>query len=52
MLPGMKTYIVAAAMVAFALAAGYLGQMPPEETLRLVLEGGGLAALRAAVAKT
>lgn len=51
MISGKRTYIVAALMVAFALGAGYLGQIPPEETLRMMLEGGGLAALRAGIAK-
>ena len=51
MISGRKTYIIAALMVAFALGAGYLGQIPPEATPRMVLEGGGLAALRAGIAK-
>lgn len=51
MISGKRTYFIAALMVAFALGAGYLDQIPPEEALRMVLEGGGLAALRAGVAK-
>ena len=45
MISGRKTYIIA------ALGAGYLGQISPDETLRMVLEGGGLAELRAGIAK-
>ncbi len=51
MISGKKTTIIAALLVAFALGAGYLGQISPEETLRMVLESGGLAALRAGIAK-
>ena len=48
-LSGKKTYIVAAAMIAYALSAYILGKTP-EFNLQLFLEALGLAALRSGVA--
>jgi len=52
-LSGKKTYIVAALM-AIATGAKFLGYLSPEAytTVEGLLLGGGLAALRAGVAKS
>lgn len=53
-LPGMKTYIIAAIMVAKAIYAGFTGEEGYALTAvdyKLLLEGLGLGALRAGVAK-
>ena len=49
MLSGMKTYIIAAAMVAYQVIGYLLGGAVPD--INMVLEGLGLAALRAGIAK-
>lgn len=50
MLPGMKTYFVAAAWVIFAVAGWFIGEMPSEDAMRMIFEATGLSTLRAGVA--
>ena len=51
MLEGKKTYIVAAAMAAYAISAYFMGKTP-EFDIQAFLEALGLAALRAGVKKS
>lgn len=51
MLSGRKTHLVAVAMVLFAVLGLVTGQLEQAEAVRLILEGSGLSALRAGVAK-
>jgi hypothetical protein len=48
---GWKTYILAAATVAYALGGMYLGHLDPNEAIPLILGALGLGALRHGVAK-
>lgn len=49
-LAGKKTYLVAALMAVYAVSGWLLGN-EPDVDWRLILEGLGLSALRAGVAK-
>jgi hypothetical protein len=48
---GKKTYIVAAATIAYALLGYYTGNLDFNRAVEVVLNGAGLAALRAGVAR-
>jgi len=48
-LQGKKTYIVAAALVVYAVSGVVTGHMTGQEALLVVLNGLGLGALRAGV---
>ncbi len=48
---GKKTYLVAGATVAYALLGYYTGNLDFNHAVDVVLNGAGLAALRAGVAK-
>lgn len=50
-LQGKKTYIVALAIVAYAVFGVYTGQLSQDQAVTLVLNGLGLGALRAGVSK-
>lgn len=50
MLSGSKTYIVSALFVVYAVVGVVLGEIDMAEGGRVLLEGGGFAALRAGVA--
>jgi hypothetical protein len=50
-LQGKKTYIVAAALVVYAVAGVYTGQLTQDAAITLVLNGLGLGALRAGISK-
>jgi len=50
-LQGKKTYIVACALVVYALLGVYTGQLSQPEAIALVFNGLGLGALRAGVSK-
>ena len=50
MLKGKKTYIVAALFVVYAGVGFFIGELDSTEVTRLVLEGGGFAALRTGIA--
>lgn len=50
-LQGKKTYIVAAALVVYAVAGVYTGQLTQDAAITLVLNGLGLSALRAGISK-
>ena len=49
LLSGKKTYIVAIALVVYAVAGVVSGQMTQDAAVQLVLNGLGLGALRSAV---
>jgi len=49
LLPGKKTFLVALLMAAYAVVGVIIGQLDSEQALQLLLEAGGLAALRQAV---
>ena len=51
MLPGKKTYLMSALFIAYAGIGFLIGEVSGSEFVQLVLEGGGLAALRNGVAK-
>ncbi len=48
-LSGKKTYIVAVALVIYAVAGVYTGQLSQDAAIQLVLNGLGLGALRNAI---
>lgn len=48
--PGIKTYLVAAAMLVYELLGYFLGKHPDLD-MKTVFEALGLAALRAGIAK-
>jgi hypothetical protein len=50
-LQGKKSYIVACAIVAYALLGVYTGQLTQQEAVVLVFNGLGLGALRASISK-
>ncbi len=50
MFRGWKTYVVALLFVIYAVIGVVVGEVEMVEAGQLVLEGGGLAALRAGVA--
>lgn len=50
-LQGKKTYIVALALVIYAVVGVYTGQLSQDQAITLVLNGLGLSALRAGVSK-
>lgn len=50
-LQGKKTYIVALALVCYAILGVYTGQFTQTEAVTLVLNGLGLGALRASISK-
>ncbi|HTM09560.1 MAG TPA: hypothetical protein VL754_14340 [Verrucomicrobiae bacterium] len=50
-LAGKKTYIVAAATIAYALLGYYTGNLDFNQAVNAALNGAGLAALRAGVAR-
>jgi len=50
-LSGYKTYVVAGVMVLYGAAMYAVGDMTLQEAIMFVLNGGGLAALRAGIAK-
>jgi hypothetical protein len=50
-LQGKKTYVVAIALVIYAVAGVYTGQLSQPEAVTLVLNGLGLGALRAGISK-
>ena len=50
-LQGKKTYIVALALVIYAVIGVYTGQLSQDQAITLVLNGLGLGALRAGVSK-
>jgi len=51
MLSGSKTYIVSVLFVLYAIVGVVIGEVEWAEAGRILLEGGGFAALRAGVAK-
>lgn len=51
MFPGKKTYVAAAGLVAVAIGSFVQGDATVLQTVTVILEGLGLAALRAGVAK-
>ena len=50
-LKGKKSYVIAIGAVAYGLYMGFSGAMEWKEVLPYILGGGGLAAIRAALAK-
>lgn len=50
-LEGKKSYIVAIALVVYAVTGVYTGNLSQDQAVTLVLNGLGLGALRAAIAK-
>ena len=50
-LSGRKAYIVAVAMILYGIAGGVAGVLSTEDAARFVLEGLGIAATRAGIAK-
>jgi len=48
---GKKTYIIGALMAVYGLVGLIMKWMDPADATRLIMEGGGFAALRAGVAK-
>lgn len=50
-LQGKKTYIVALALICYAILGVYTGQFTQTEAVTLVLNGLGLGALRAGISK-
>ena len=50
-LDGKKTYVVAIALVVFAVSGVISGNMTSEQAITLVLNGLGLGSLRASVGK-
>lgn len=48
---GKKTYIVALALIAYAVLGVYTGQLSQSDAVALVLNGLGLGALRAGISK-
>lgn len=50
MLPGYKTYVIAACMLVYQAIGWYLYGTPPD--VMRILEAAGLAALRAGVSKS
>jgi hypothetical protein len=50
-LQGKKTYIVAAALIAYAIFGVYTGQLSQDQAVQVVLNGLGLSALRAGISK-
>ena len=48
-LAGKKSYIVAVALVVYAVAGVYSGQLTQDAAVTLVLNGLGLGALRSAI---
>ena len=50
-LKGKKTYLVALALVVFAITGVATGNLTTEQAVALVLNGLGLGALRAGVSK-
>lgn len=50
-LQGKKTYIVALALIAYAVLGVYTGQLSQSDAVALVLNGLGLGALRAGISK-
>lgn len=51
LLQGRKTYVVALALIAYAVFGVYTGQLSQDQAITLVLNGLGLGALRAGVSK-
>src|SRR5581483_7857599 len=50
-LSGKRTYIIAAATIAYAVLGYYTGNLDFNRAVEIVLNGAGLAALRAGVAR-
>lgn len=50
-LQGKKTYVVAAALICYALLGVYTGQINQSEAVTLIFNGLGLGALRAGISK-
>lgn len=50
-LQGKKTYIVALALIAYAIFGVYTGQLSQDQAVQVVLNGLGLSALRASISK-
>lgn len=50
-LDGKKSYLVAIALVVYALTGIYTGQMTSDQAIQVILNGLGLGALRSAISK-